>query len=239
MKHHKLLYVALFLFIALISCKKENLSSGYWEELAIKKRKEIEQLITSKKATDKEEWYVKKAQNYWCGESYFAMHKSLEKDFDRLWQDYRDLVKKGFDAGIKEGIIYEPCDDYYWYEYSPLELVVENQKAKLIFAQDLSAEKCRELLPDLKKKMDDYQNQLNCTGIDKWDVTPILGCYNTYLPFSRANDYSEIKRIVSLYNALYLRLSSLERPVCTQGPTPKFKSLTCENGKPKVNYTWN
>ncbi|ULT28777.1 hypothetical protein KUH03_21300 [Sphingobacterium sp. E70] len=49
MKHHKLLYVALFLFIALISCKKENLSSGYWEELAIKKRKEIEQLITSKK----------------------------------------------------------------------------------------------------------------------------------------------------------------------------------------------
>jgi hypothetical protein len=239
MKHVNLYYLLLLFFI-FSSCKKSAISSDDWEELASRKLTAIEGLIASKNATNKDEWYIKEVQNYWCGTSYFAMHKSLEQDFDKLWQQYRELVKNKFNAGVKEGIIYEPCEEFNWYDYSPIRLEIENQQAKLIFAEDLTAAQCRELLPDLQQSIEKYQDQLTCTGTEQWQITALVGgCYNTYLPYLATNDYSEIKKIVGRYNAISTRLFSLEHVPCTQGPRPSFKSVTCENGRPKVNYNWN
>ncbi|MDF2516225.1 MAG: hypothetical protein K0R59_1521 [Sphingobacterium sp.] len=235
MRHH-VIYGLFFLCLIFVSCKKESLSSDHWGELRAKKMEEIQLLINSKTATNIDDWYVKEANHYWCGMSYFPMHKSMEQDFNRLWQEYRDLSKNEIDAGIKEGVIYEPCDDNYWYNDSPIRMVLENQHPKLIYLQDISPTEYKEMLPALKDKIDAYKNKLTCTGNEQWSATRIFeGCDESLLLYQRDKDYTEIKKTVGRYNVLKIALSSFEKPDCKFTPSPAVQSITCENGKPTIH----
>jgi len=235
MKHH-LIYSLFSLCLIFVSCRKESLSSDHWEELAEKKRTEIEALVSSKTATNLDDWYVKEAEHYWCGMSYFPMHKTLEKDFERLWHEYRDLVKKKFNAGIEEGIIYEPCEEEYWFNDSPIRMVLENQHPKLIYLQDTSPAEYKEMIPVLKEKIENYKSKLSCTGNEQWSATRIFeGCNESLLLYQRNKDYTEIKKIVGRYNRLKIALSSVEKPDCKFTPSPAIQSITCENGKPTIH----
>ncbi|UIR56079.1 hypothetical protein LZQ00_17670 [Sphingobacterium sp. SRCM116780] len=227
----------LILFLTVFSCNKEHLTSTELGELASKKRQEIQNLIAKKTATNVDEWYVKKAPNYWCGNSYFPMHKSLEKDFDKLWKEYHNLVSQEVDAGIKEGIIYEPCEYFFWYQEEPIRLIIENNVAKLILASDLSVEESQSMLPELEKKIQTYNNNLQCTGTEKWETTGLIdGCNRTFLLYQPDKDYSEIKKIVGLYNALNMNIFNKLQTSCGNQANMQIETITCENNKPVIHY---
>lgn len=230
----QLSYFTLFIFL-FSACKKDDTTSQQWEDLANKKREAIAQLIATEPCTDISKWNIEKVANYWCGHSYFPMHKNIKAKFDKLWNEYIDLQSKAEKAGVKEGIIYELCEENILHQTEPTQLICENGKAKLLYIADLSLEESKAQIIPVKIKIDTYLANLTCNGIDNWTTTILLkDCGYDYLPYLRTADVTEIKKDVARYNSLKINIMKHEKPDCSTGRYIYPTGITCVNNKPVV-----
>lgn len=229
----------LTLFILLVSaCKKDETTSLQWSELAKEKREAIEQLIASEKCENLNDWTIEKVANYWCGHSYFPVHKRTKTQFEKLWNEYRELESKGIDAGIREGIIYEPCEEVIWHVSAPIQLICENAKAKLLYMKDLSLADSKAQIIPVKTKIDNYLNNLKCNGKDNWTTTILLrDCGFDYIPYLTTANLTEIKKDIALYNSLKKNILEAEKPNCPVGEYMYPTGVKCVNNKPVVELS--
>lgn len=229
----------LTLFILLVSaCKKDETTSLQWGELAKEKREAIEQLIASEKCENLNDWTIEKAANYWCGHSYFPVHKRIKTQFEKLWNEYRELESKGIDAGIREGIIYEPCEEGIWHVSAPIQLICENGKAKVLYMKDLSLADSKAQIIPVKTRIDDYLNTLKCDGTNNWTTTLLLkDCGIDYIPYLTTANLIEIKKDIALYNSLKKNILEGEKPNCPVGEYMYPTGVKCVNNKPVVELS--
>lgn len=229
----------LTLFMLLVSaCKKDDITSEQWSVKAEEKRAEIDKLIASEKCENLTDWNIEKVDNFWCGHSYFPMHKSIKKQFEKLWKEHLALRSKEVDAGIKEGIIYEPCYEDIWHVSEPTQLVCENGKAKLLYIKDLNLADSKAQIAPIKIKIDNYLASLNCTGTSNWTTTILLkDCGFDYIPYLTTANIIDIKKDISLYNSLKANILQREKPNCPTGKYTYPKGVKCVNNKPVVELS--
>jgi hypothetical protein len=227
------------LFILLVSaCKKDDITSEQWSTKAEEKRAEIDQLIASEKCENLTDWSIDKVDNFWCGHSYFPVHKNIKTQFNKLWKEYLTLTSKSVDAGIREGIIYEPCEEYILHHSEPTQLTCDNGKVKLLYIKDLSLEDSKARIAPLKTKIDNYLSNLTCSGTENWATTILLNdCGIDHIPYIRTADVTELKKDIALYNSLKANILEREKTNC---PTRKYtypKGVKCINSKPVVELS--
>lgn len=229
----------LTLVILLVSaCKKNETTSEQWSELAKEKREAIDQLIASEKCDNLNDWTIEKVAYAWCGHTYFPIHKRIKTQFEKLWNEYRALESKGIDAGIKEGIIYEPCEEDIWHVSEPTQLICESGKAKLLYIEDQSLADSKAQIVPVKTKIDNYLASLTCTGTSNWTTTILLkDCGFDYIPYLTTANITDIKKDISLYNSLKKNILQREKPNCPTGKYTYVKGVKCINNKPVVELS--
>lgn len=226
----------LTLFILLVSaCKKDDTTSEQWSTKAQEKRDKIDQLIASEKCENLNDWSIEKVAYAWCGHTYFPVHKRIKKQFEKLWDEYRALQSKAIDAGIKEGVIYEPCEEYVLLDLEPIQLVCENEKAKLLYIKDLSLADSKTQIITVRAKIDTYLANLTCTGKEQWDTFRLIKeCGYEYIPYIRTNEASSIKKEITRYNSLKVNIIEREKTPCQKPENVYAKEIKCVNNKPVV-----
>jgi len=229
----------LFLFMLLFSaCKKDDFTSEQWSAKAEEKKAEIDKLIASEKCENLNEWNIEKVSNFWCGHVYFPVHKRFKSQFNKLWEEYLALRSNEVNTGIKEGIIYEPCEEYILFNSEPTQLSCVNGKAKLLYIKDLSLSESKIRIAPLKIKIDKYLNNLTCSGTENWGTTILLkDCGVEHIAYIRTAERPEIMKDIALYNSLKKNIIEREKPNCSTGKYTYPKGVKCVNNKPVVELS--
>lgn len=217
------------------ACKKDDFTSEQWFAKAEEKRTEIDKLIASEKCENLTDWNIEKVKNFWCNHSYFPVHKRFKTQFNKLWKEYLTLKSNEVNAGTKEGIIYEPCEEYILFNTEPIQLICDNGKAKLLYIKDLSLSDSKARIAPLKTKIDNYRNNVTCTGPENWLTVMLLkDCGVEHIPYLSTTQRPEIVQDIALYNSLKKNIIDHEKPNCPPDDYKYPKDVKCVNNKPVV-----
>jgi len=237
--HHTFRALALSAcIIALLSaCKKDERTVSEWGQLAEAKLRQIERLSSDLPCQQQANVVIKDLSNGCSSKLYPILNSDLET-FEKLKEEYINLVGKQTDAMIKEGIIIDPCQDLFWSHEQPIRLDCNNDKIQLITSYNVSVSEAAPLAENTYNQLMRYVESQVCTDNSGWDYTAIVTDSPSriqYIPFSRKGDVRELQKIASLYNVLKLRIinNSGEQPVYNSQPKG-VKSVECVNGKPTI-----
>ena len=235
----KTISLSLALTLLFSACKKEELSSSQWGELAEAKRKEMLALSTNIPCNQKQNVTVQTLQLN-CSMQFFPVLSADLQKYEKLKKEYLAFVSKQFEAFNKEGLIVELCFESLWATDQQIRIDCKDDKVQLITAENLPVEEAKSMIPTVKSQIDNLIAALNCTNNANWSFTRLINHQTMsfdYIPYAATSDYKELKAKVSLYNRLNLNVIKAEQKGSTFTNIKTVEKIECENGKPVIKFT--
>jgi len=232
----KALTSLLCLIILFSACKKDERTVSEWGQLAESKLKEIEMLSEDLPCQEQANFSIQELSNGCSSKPYPILSSDVET-FNKLKQEYFDLLGKQTDAMIEEGYIIDPCWNELWNFEQPIRLECNNNRMQLITSQNLSIEEAKPLADATYNKIMDFVNSQTCTDASSLDYTALVKdkvMNLQYIPYSRKSDITELQKMASLYNSLKFRIINSEGPTDYETNIKRVKSIECANGKPTI-----
>ncbi|MGJ1433326.1 hypothetical protein ACR79M_17370 [Sphingobacterium spiritivorum] len=212
-------------------CKKDP---GYEElnHLADEKYQEIVQLTQSVACGDPSVWKI--ATIYNVIPQYIPIHPSIQEKFRILSEEYIVLIKRAKNAPDAPTLYYTDIIQ----GYPPIGIRCKNNKAELYYAKDMTLEEIEVELPKhLREIVDFYKNDI-CTNPNMWRISYIMqDCKYIPIIYNENIRAEEFYRKSSQYQSLYAFKRQLQgTPPCTNQNDKPAKGVSCENGKPVIQY---
>ncbi|MGJ1197036.1 hypothetical protein ACR777_12855 [Sphingobacterium spiritivorum] len=217
--------------ILVLGCKKDP---GYEElkRLADEKYQEIVQLTQSVACGDPSVWKI--ATIYQLGPVYLPVHPSFEERYKKLVEEYHVRRKRADNAPDAPPI---PYLDYIE-GYPPIGIRCKNNKAELYYAKDMTLQEIEEELPKYFTEIVDFHKNDPCTNPNLWRIGYIRqDCKYIAVLYNENIRGEEFYRKGRQYESLYAQKRQLQAsPPCSNQNDKPAKGVSCENGKPVIQY---
>lgn len=230
------LILLLSLTLLFSSCKKTELSAAEWGELATAKRKEIQSLTLNIPCSQKSTVSIQEISNG-CSNQFFAIQAADLAKYEKLKKEYLDFTDKQYAAWNREGLIVDPCFETIWALEQPIRLECQSDTVHLVTSENISLGEAATLAAETYTEiMADVEAQ-TCAGESSWMYTLLVKdkiMEVEYIPYLRSKDFSSLKKKVSLYNRLKLRIIESQGPIDYVRNELTVDKVECVNGKPVV-----
>ncbi|TKC59107.1 hypothetical protein FBD94_16355 [Pedobacter hiemivivus] len=235
----KSLTIVLAVMLLFLGCKKDETTVTQWGNMAEAKLTEIKTLASDIPCSQKDNVSIQEISTG-CSTSYYSVKSSDVTKFENLRKDYFYLLGKQTDAMVKMGIIIDPCYEYIWTTEQSIRLECNGDKVRLITSANISIEEAKPLAIKTYEEIMTIVNAQTCTNESSWMPTALLKdkiMELEYIPYLRTQDYTILKKKVSLYNGLKHRIIQAQGPADYVPVTIKVEKIECVNGKPVVKLT--
>ncbi|MVZ62602.1 hypothetical protein [Sphingobacterium humi] len=225
-------WIPLLLLNILSACSKDatEKNADYWNAKADEKSKELVALLESIPCENVDDFIQK---TYVM--SYYLVHPSIEQKADKLAKEYEILFHKWVDAIQKEGGVVD-----FAQMNPPVGRSCVNGKATLRYAQELSLEEVKAMMPGKYEAVKDFYKDVPCTNPNDWSAYFLRsGCCPEAVAIHKTIRSAEFVELVITYNVLVQRKMQLEGTVCEGGCANAAKPVVCKDGKPLVELTHN
>ncbi|MBE8719586.1 hypothetical protein [Sphingobacterium pedocola] len=230
MKRRKILFSVTLLSIFLFSgCDKGGESYEEFSRLADLKIQEAVKLTRDHPCSNLDEWRVDTL--YY---TYVPVHPSFEPAYQKLLGEARDLQTRAHKA-------YNGPERH---DTSPVSLPPHfglrciDGKVKVANAIDLDLDEINERLNLLFTEITEFFDDVTCDDASKWHVATIRkDCEFVSIVFTQTNNFWEFGKKMEEYSHLYAAKTHLDTTLdCPVENGKPARGITCENGKPKVEY---
>ena len=232
----KPLTIVLAVVLLFVSCKKDGLTVTELGNMAEAKLTEIKTLAAEIPCSERDNVSIQEISTG-CSTSYYTVKSSDVTRFSNLKREYFDLLDKQTDAMVKQGIIIDPCFESIWIIGQPIRLECNNNKVQLITSANLGIEEAKTLAAKTYEEIMTIVNAQTCTNESAWMSTALIKdkiMEVEYIPYSRTQDYTALKKKVSLYNGLKYRIILAQGSADYTPSKVKVEKIDCVNGKPVI-----
>lgn len=149
-------------------------------------------------------------------------------------------MRKQSDAMAKEGAIIDPCYESIWIARQPIRLECKAGKVQLITSSNISIEEAKPLAAQIYEEIMAAVNAQTCINGSDWIATPLLKdkvMDVQFIPYLRMPGDLALKKKISIYNRLKVRIIEAQGPVDHVRTELKVDRVDCVNGKPVVKYS--
>lgn len=231
--------MVLVLIFLLSSCKKDELTVTELGNMAEATLKEIKTLAADIPCSQQENVLIKEISTG-CSTSYYPVKSSDLARFEDLKKEYFVLLGKQADAMVKQGVIIDPCFESIWVIEQPIRLDCKADKVELITSANISIEEAKPLATKTYEEIMTIVNAQTCTNASAWMSTILIKDKITemeFIPYLTTQDFSVLKRKVSLYNVLKYRVLQSQGPADYVPVKVTVEKIDCVNGKPVIKLT--
>ncbi|WP_316811655.1 hypothetical protein [Pedobacter heparinus] len=217
-------------------CKKDELTVTELGNMAEAKLKEIQTLSADIPCSLQNEVAVQEISTG-CSVTYYPVKAADQVQFNKLKKEYFDLLGKQADAMVKQGVMIDPCFESIWVSEQPIRLECKADKVELITSGNISIEEAKILATQSYEEIMAAVNAQTCTSGSEWVSTALIKdkiMKVEFIPYLRTQDYSALKKKVSLYNGLKARIIEAQGPIDFVRNELKVESIDCINGKPVI-----
>lgn len=235
----KPLTIVLAVMFLFLSCKKDELTVTELGNMAEATLTEIKTLASDIPCSEQGNVSIQEISTG-CSTSYYPVKASDLTSFNNLKKEYFDLLGKQADAMVKQGIIIDPCFESVWIIEQPIRLECNADKVQLITSANISVEEAQPLAAKTYEEIMAIVNAQTCSNESAWMPTALIKdkiMELEYIPYLRTQDYSILKKKVSLYNGLKYRILQAQAPADYVPSKVKVDKIECINGKPVVKLT--
>lgn len=235
----KPLTIALAITLSCLGCKKKEHSSIEWGELATAKINEITVLTASIPCGQQTDASIQELA-LGCSAMYYPVKTSDQSKFEKLKKEYLNLLDEQSRALSKEGYVVDPCFGSLWVTEQPIRLECKSGTVQVITSANLSIEEAKPLAAKTYEEIMAIVNTQTCTNPSSWMYTPLIKnrlMDLEYITYLITQDYSALKKKVSLYNRLKARIIQVEGPSTVVTTPTKVERIECINGKPVIKLT--
>lgn len=232
----KPLTIVLAVVLLFVSCKKDGLTVTELGNMAEAKLTEIKTLAAEIPCSERDNVSIQEISTG-CSTSYYTVKSSDVTRFSNLKREYFDLLDKQTDAMVKQGIIIDPCFESIWIIEQPIRLECNNNKVQLITSANLGIEEAKTLAAKTYEEIMTIVNAQTCTNESAWMSTALIKdkiMEVEYIPYLRTQDYTALKKKVSLYNGLKYRIILAQGSADYTPSKVKVEKIDCVNGKPVI-----
>lgn len=234
----KSLTIVLAVILLFLSCKKQQLTSTELGNMAEAKLTEIKTLAADIPCNQLSNVTIQDLSTS-CSASFYPIKSSDLSKFNSLKKEYFDLLNQQTSAMVKEGYVIDPCFETIWVRDQPIRLECNADKVQLITTMNINIEEAKPLAVKTYEEVMVIVKAQTCTNETAWVPTVLIKdkiMEFEYIPYSRTQDYSELKKKVSLYNRLKYRILLAQNPADYVVPTVKVDKVECVNGKPVIKF---
>lgn len=234
----KPLTILLAVTLLFLGCKKKELTATEWGELATAKMNEIKDLTANIPCNQQTEVSVQEMPAG-CSVTYYPVKASNQAQFDKLKKEYFALLNKQSAAMSREGYILDPCHESIWMAEQPIRLECKAGKVEVITSKNISIEEAKPLAAQTYEEIMAAVNAQTCTNGLDWVPTFLIKdkiMDVQVIPYPRTQGDSALKKKISLYNRLKIRIIEAQGPVVYVRPELKMDRIDCVNGKPVIHY---
>lgn len=232
----KPLSIILSVILLFVSCKKDELTVTELGNMAEAKLTEIKTLSSDIPCSQQSNVTIKEISTG-CSTSYYTVKSSDLTRFDNLKKEYFDLLGKQTDAMVKQGVIIDPCFPAIWIIEQPIRLECSGDKVQLITSANISIEEAQPLATKTYEEIMAIANAQTCANESAWMPTALIKDKTMemeYIPYLSTQDYSLLKKKVSLFNGLKYRILQAQGPADYTPSKVKVEKIECINGKPMI-----
>lgn len=232
----KLLTIVLAVMLLSSGCKKDERTVNELGKMAEAKFIEIKTLTSDISCSQRDNVSIQEISTG-CSTSYYTVKSSDLTKFENLKKEYFDLLGKQAAAMAKQGVNTDPCYDAIWIIEQPIRLECSDDKVKLITSANIGIEEAKTLAAKTYEEIMTIANAQTCTDGSAWMATALIKdkvMEVDYIPYLRTQDYSTLKKKVSLYNVLKYRIILAKGAVDYTPGKVKVEKIDCVNGKPVV-----
>ncbi|MNX87161.1 hypothetical protein D3C86_1190750 [compost metagenome] len=232
----KPLTIVLALMFLFLGCKKDETTVNEWGKMAEAKLTEIKKLTSGIPCSQKDNVSIQEVSTG-CSTSYYTVKSSDVNNFNKLKKEYFDLLGKQVDAMVRMGIIIDPCYESIWITEQPIRLECNADTVQLISSKNISIEEAGPLATKTYDEIMAIVNAQTCTSESAWLPTALIKdkiMEVEFIPYLRTQDFSVLKKKVSLYNGLKYRILRAQGQADYVPSKVKVEKIECVNGKPVV-----
>jgi hypothetical protein len=207
------------------SCKKEENTWEYWDDLATKKMQEITNLSNNYACSEIENLTIQNTYNF-CSFD-ILIHKNDIQKFNELNKQYQEYKRKANEAG-RPMVYYDCLFD------KPIKIGCKENKAYLVFTYNISLEDLNIEMPKLYTEIKNHYNSLNCENINNLTGVTLYTDNVEEAIAIRATDLDFWQK-VQTYKLLNQRKAQLENKQFNLNYNLKV-IVKCENNSIKAEF---